>query len=160
MSQSSIPPASGSGRRVHMNDSIDLNKPRLDSYDAERNQYGPRMPEPSRPGLSSSSRNSSWDLLNGIRKIETGYEEFDSRNASSRHLVFADGDVPQNKVRDSGLSAFLPMLTKCQLSKFYHYLLNVSIVSRWILFIIPILAILWIPGILQLTDTTPNGNVC
>lgn len=38
-----------------------------------------------------------------------------------------------------------------QLSKLYNYLLNVSIVTRWALFIIPVLGILWIPGILGFT---------
>lgn len=33
-----------------------------------------------------------------------------------------------------------------------------SIVTRWFLFIVPILAILWIPAILQLT-TYPNAEV-
>ncbi|KAF8885420.1 Mechanosensitive ion channel-domain-containing protein [Mucidula mucida] len=98
------------------------------------------MPEPVKPSVNH--RSSSWDVLNGMKKFEHGYEEFDSRNASQNHLVFADGDVPQNKV-----------------SKFYHYLLNVSIVTRWILFIVPIMAIIWIPAILQLSDTSPNGNI-
>ena len=38
-----------------------------------------------------------------------------------------------------------------QLAKLYNYLLNVSIVTRWSIFIIPVLALLWIPGILGLT---------
>ncbi|KAI0356297.1 hypothetical protein OH77DRAFT_1401686 [Trametes cingulata] len=81
-----------------------------------------------------NSRNGSWDLLAGMRKFEQGYEQFDSRNASQSHLAFADGDVPKNK-----------------LSKLYNYLLNVSIVTRWIIFIIPVLGLLWIPGILGFT---------
>ncbi|KAI0769601.1 Mechanosensitive ion channel-domain-containing protein [Trametes elegans] len=80
------------------------------------------------------SRNGSWDLLAGMRKFETGYEQFDSANASESHLAFADGDVPKNK-----------------LSRLYNYLLNVSIVTRWFLFIVPVLGLLWIPGILGLT---------
>jgi len=79
--------------------------------------------------------------LGGYRKFESSYEAFDSRNASEAHLAFADGDVPKNAV-----------------SKFYNYLLNVSIVTRWFLFIVPILAVLWIPAILQLT-TYPNAEV-
>lgn len=46
-----------------------------------------------------SHRNGSWDLLAGIRKWEHSYEEFDTRNASHEHLQFAQGDMPQNKVR-------------------------------------------------------------
>ena len=43
-------------------------------------------------------RGSSWDLLGGARKINEAYEQFDSRNASEQHLVFADGDLPNSKV--------------------------------------------------------------
>lgn len=69
---------------------------------------GPSMPVPNapamgRPPLSQSSSglthragNSSWDLLSGIRK---DYEGFDTRNATESHLQFAQGDVPNNKVR-------------------------------------------------------------
>lgn len=56
----------------------------------------PGMPQPS---LQQHSTSSSWDLLNGIRKFEHSYEEFDSRNASESHLVYAEGDLPKNKVR-------------------------------------------------------------
>ena len=48
--------------------------------------------------------------------------------------------------------------TLSQCSKFYYYLLNLSIVTRWILFIVPVLGILWIPGILSLT-MFPNAKV-
>ena len=37
-------------------------------------------------------------------------------------------------------------------------MINASIITRWILFIVPILAILWIPGILSLTKF-PKANV-
>ncbi|THH18467.1 hypothetical protein EUX98_g8949, partial [Antrodiella citrinella] len=87
------------------------------------------------------SRNGSWDLLAGIRKFEHSYEEFDTRNASQAHLAFADGDTPKN--------TFM---------RVYTYLINVSIVSRWILFVIPVLAILWIPGVLGITKF-PNSEV-
>ncbi|KAJ4002056.1 Mechanosensitive ion channel-domain-containing protein [Lentinula boryana] len=103
------------------------------SQDPER--AVPGMPQPNHQGSSS------WDLLNGIRKFEHSYEEFDSRNASESHLVYAEGDLPKNK-----------------LAKIYQYLLNVSIVTRWFLFIVPPLALLWIPGILGLT-TFPNAAV-
>ncbi|TFK87099.1 hypothetical protein K466DRAFT_491520 [Polyporus arcularius HHB13444] len=85
-------------------------------------------------GSGRQSRNASWDLLAGMRKFEQGYEQFDSRNASSSHLAFAEGDIPKNK-----------------LVKFWNYLINVSIVTRWMMFIIPVLGIVWIPGILQFT---------
>ncbi|TDL26257.1 hypothetical protein BD410DRAFT_784344 [Rickenella mellea] len=103
--------------------------------------YRPGMPHSeshltNRPNGShpTNSRNSSWDLLSGIKKFEHEYEEFDSRNASEAHLQFADGDLPKNKF-----------------ARLYNYLLNVSIITRWALFIVPILALLWIPGILGLT---------
>lgn len=37
-------------------------------------------------------------------------------------------------------------------------MINASIVTRWILFIVPILGLLWIPGILSLTKF-PNAHV-
>ncbi|PFH51489.1 hypothetical protein AMATHDRAFT_142246 [Amanita thiersii Skay4041] len=86
-------------------------------------------------------RSSSWDLFAGLRRFEHSYEEFDTRNAREDHLVFADGDMPKNRF-----------------TKFYNYLLNVSIVTRWAIFIIPVLGVIWIPGILGIT-TFPNANV-
>jgi hypothetical protein len=38
-----------------------------------------------------------------------------------------------------------------QFVRFYQFLLNRSIVARWTLFITPVLAIIWIPGIVGLT---------
>ncbi|KAF9268886.1 hypothetical protein L218DRAFT_1073318 [Marasmius fiardii PR-910] len=98
----------------------------------------PGMPTPDTSPHPGFSRNSSWDMF---KRFEHSYEEFDSRNAKENHLVFAEGDLPQNKV-----------------SKFYHYLLNVSIVTRWVLFIVPVMGIIWIPAILQFT-TFPNGQI-
>ncbi|EIN11813.1 hypothetical protein PUNSTDRAFT_61874 [Punctularia strigosozonata HHB-11173 SS5] len=84
--------------------------------------------------MGHNSRNSSWDLLAGFRDFEAGYEHFESRNASEAYLAFAEGDIPQNRF-----------------ARFYHYLLAASIVTRWTLFIVPVLVLLWIPGILGLT---------
>ncbi|KAJ6499283.1 Mechanosensitive ion channel-domain-containing protein [Mycena sanguinolenta] len=95
--------------------------------------------DPERGATTSTKHASgSWDYFAGMgRKIEHSYEEFDpARNASEPHLAFADGDVPTDKV-----------------SKLYNYLLNASIVSRWILFIVPVLGLIWIPGIIVLTST-------
>ncbi|KAI0063682.1 hypothetical protein BV25DRAFT_1801709 [Artomyces pyxidatus] len=83
----------------------------------------------------TSSRNSSWDLLAGVRKFESAYDQFDSRNASEQHLAFAEGDIPNTKI-----------------SRLYNYLLNASIVTRWTLFIVPVLILFWIPGIVGLTS--------
>lgn len=104
----------------------------------ERSEKVPGMPMPERPG---NRRTTSWDLLNQMKTNLNAYEEFDSRNASEAHLAFAEGDVPKNKV-----------------SKLYYYLLNLSIITRWTLFIVPVLALLWIPGILNLT-TYPKANI-
>ncbi|KAI0785645.1 Mechanosensitive ion channel-domain-containing protein [Abortiporus biennis] len=137
------------GRLVRMPDD-DLQQqhnPSFGNYDTA--ETGGMMPMPmsqagSRPTHhmhTSSSRNGSWDLLAGIRKFEHSYEEFDSRNASQSHLAFAEGDLPKNKF-----------------ARFYNYLLNVSIITRWFLFIIPVLALLWIPGIVGFT-TFPNAAI-
>ncbi|KAI0331047.1 hypothetical protein GY45DRAFT_1322992 [Cubamyces sp. BRFM 1775] len=160
-SQNSSAQRSASGpapRHVHMDEEA-MNQS-FRQYDAARAQTYPvgggagrggggvQMPMPDESGgmgQGTSHRNSraggSWDLLAGMRKFESGYEQFDSRNASQAHLAFADGDVPKNK-----------------LVKFYNYLLNVSIVTRWTLFIIPILGLLWIPGILGFTKY-PNTRI-
>lgn len=45
-----------------------------------------------------------------------------------------------------------------QLVRLYYYLLSFSIITRWLLFIVPLLAILWIPGILHFTRF-PNAEV-
>ncbi|KAF8608825.1 hypothetical protein BDV93DRAFT_518874 [Ceratobasidium sp. AG-I] len=91
--------------------------------------------KPQRPG---HPRNQSWDFLSGIGKDIDG---FDSRNASQAHLQFAEGDIPKNRV-----------------VRFYTYLLNLSIVTRWMLYIVPVAALLWIPGIVQLT-AVPTANI-
>ena len=54
-------------------------------------------PDPS-GGRGHTSKSPSWDLLAGYKKFEHSYEEFDTRNASEKHLVFADGDVPNSTV--------------------------------------------------------------
>ncbi|WWC86347.1 uncharacterized protein L201_001220 [Kwoniella dendrophila CBS 6074] len=77
-----------------------------------------------------SSRGASWDLLGD--KAE--WEEFNPKNASVENLKFAEGDVGTNK-----------------LSRFYYWALNRGIVVRWAMYIIPIMAILWIPGIIGVT---------
>ncbi|KAL0955922.1 hypothetical protein HGRIS_002114 [Hohenbuehelia grisea] len=133
----SYPPmAAGNARHVRVQEIPGLPYP----YDEERGK-----PELNTPGSASprppNSRTPSWDILSGIKRFEHSYEEFDSRNACQAHLAFADGDIPKNK-----------------LSKLYNYLLNVSIVTRWILFIVPVLAMLWIPGILGLTKF-PNAHI-
>jgi hypothetical protein len=46
-----------------------------------------------------NGRSSSWDLLSGIKNFEAEYEGYDSRKASEAHLAFAEGDLPNTKVR-------------------------------------------------------------
>ncbi|CAE6448905.1 unnamed protein product [Rhizoctonia solani] len=87
--------------------------------------------ENEKPTRPHHPRNQSWDFLSGITKDIDGY---DSRNATQAHLQFAEGDIPKNR-----------------LVRFYTYLLNLSIVTRWFLYIVPVAALLWIPGILQIT---------
>ncbi|KAI0092959.1 Mechanosensitive ion channel-domain-containing protein [Irpex rosettiformis] len=129
-------------RHVRMQDSVTHPRHNMPGpgYDPERSQSMP-VPGGDSPFHHSGSRSGSWDLLAGIKKWEHSYEEFDSRNASATHLQFAQGDMPQNKF-----------------VKFYNYLLNVSIVTRWFLFIVPPMAIIWIPGILGLTSS-PKATI-
>lgn len=59
----------------------------------------PQMPTPdSTGGRGHTGKSPSWDLLAGYKKFEHSYEEFDTRNASQKHLVFADGDIPNTPV--------------------------------------------------------------
>lgn len=98
------PPYSSSSNAMASDDARRVQMPGP-NYDAERaarphfspNESSSTQPHPNRP---HSTRNPSWDLLSGIKRFEHGYEEFDSRNASEAHLAFADGDMPNNKVRD------------------------------------------------------------
>lgn len=85
-----------------------VNEPRVQFSpavsDVEANKEGrsyPQMPTPDSPAghrHGHLSKSPSWDLLAGYRKFEHSYEEFDTRNASEKHLVFADGDVPNTAV--------------------------------------------------------------
>jgi hypothetical protein len=59
-------------------------------------------------------------------------------------------------MRGFSTSPHSPLLR--QFVRFYQFLLNASIVTRWTLFIIPILLIVWIPGILSFT-ASPSGKV-
>lgn len=66
--------------------------------DVEANKDGMGRPHPQMPTPGHPNKSQSWDLLAGYRKFEHSYEEFDTRNASEKHLVFADGDVPNTAV--------------------------------------------------------------
>ncbi len=159
-------PSMSGGRRRHVRMQDPENHPRHlpPGYDQERAQTMP-LPGANPPFHHEGSRSGSWDLLAGIRKWEHSYEEFDSRNASATHLQFAQGDLPQNKVRKwllchprAEARSMLMSYSLPQFVKFYNYLLNVSIITRWFLFIVPLMAIIWIPGILGLT-TAPKATI-
>ena len=127
-------------------------------YDAERAQDIPGLSYDAR---QSKSRSSSWDVLSGtVKRSEHAYEEIDSsRNGRNAPPEFAEGDMPNNKVSPITVHNVTFQTRYCiKITKFYIYLLHASIVTRWMLFIIPFLAILWIPGILSLT-TYPHANV-
>ena len=78
-----------------------------------------------------NSRTASWDVFGGDR---TEWENFKTKDASVEALRFAEGDAGTTRI-----------------SRFYYWLLNRGIVVRWALYIIPILILLWIPGILGVT---------
>ncbi|WVQ97390.1 hypothetical protein IAU59_004502 [Kwoniella sp. CBS 9459] len=84
-----------------------------------------------------NSRGASWDLLGDRAE----WEEFNPKNASVENLRFAEGDVGTNK-----------------LSRLYYWALNRGIIVRWAMYIIPILALLWIPGIVGVT-AEPNATI-
>jgi hypothetical protein len=68
------------------------------AYDAEKAQPMLETTEKlsTQAKRPTPSRSSSWDIL---KKIERGYDQFHTRNASEPHLVFAEGDTPRNPVR-------------------------------------------------------------
>lgn len=100
---SSLPPQSG--KRIRISSFPAAGK--ADSPSTSDTERGAKSRRHSRPfhvmneqGNSiGSSRNSSWDLLAGVRKWEESVDQFDSRHASEKHLAFAEGDIPKNKVR-------------------------------------------------------------
>lgn len=59
--------------------------------------------------------------------------DFNTAHSSVEQLRFAEGDVGTSK-----------------LAKSYYYLLSKSIITRWFLYIFPILVLLWVPGIVWL----------
>ncbi|KAF8161100.1 hypothetical protein B0H34DRAFT_839898 [Crassisporium funariophilum] len=108
------------------------------AYDAERAQLSSQSSS-SLHGTANKLKKPGW----GKKDSEQPYEELaHGRNMSQSQFVAPNGQAtPTTK-----------------LGKLYSYLLNVSIVSRWILFIVPVLGIVWIPGILSLTKF-PNASI-
>ena len=106
----SNPPAAGltpvHERRVQFN--------QMDAdVDVEANKEGASYSEMPAPdpagGRGHTSKSPSWDILAGYKKFEHSYEEFDTRKASEKHLVFADGDVPNSAVSAKFLSAVVDL---------------------------------------------------
>lgn len=96
-------PRSQPGRHVHMANLPSSRASSPANSDTERGTKARRSFRPfhlrNQGGDSiSSSRNSSWDLLAGVRKWEESYDQFDSRNANKKHLAFAEGDIPKDRV--------------------------------------------------------------
>ncbi|KDQ21736.1 hypothetical protein BOTBODRAFT_212160 [Botryobasidium botryosum FD-172 SS1] len=52
-----------------------------------------------------------------------------------------------------------PETPKSRLVALYKYLLSLSIVTRWIVYILPILALIWLPGAIAIL-ITPNAKIC
>nr|GAT56367.1 serine/threonine protein kinase [Mycena chlorophos] len=63
------------------------------------------------------------------------YEQYDPADGS--HIVFTENP-------------------KTEVSKIYNTLLGFSVLTRWILFIVPLLGVIWIPGILDYTGVTQD----
>lgn len=156
------PPKSFAQGQQHSQSSLPLNPSGKKAYvEIELKTPGyPSSYDPERAGPSSGmpAQSQGWDFFQGVKNFESSYGEFDSRNASEKHLAFADGDTPKNGVCALVCSDGCSHTAHTQVSKFYHYLLNVSIVTRWFLFIVPILGIIWIPGILGFTKF-PNAKI-
>lgn len=70
-----------------------------------------------------TSRKPSWDLFGGLGNSHE-FEEFDVRKAGVANLEFAEGDVASNKF-----------------TKFYYYLITKSTISRWFVYIVPVLIV-------------------
>jgi hypothetical protein len=56
----------------------------------------------STPQRPARHRWHSSDLLSGLKHFEHAFEEFDTRKASAEHLTFAQGDMPNTKVKPHG----------------------------------------------------------
>lgn len=90
--------------------------------------------KPVRPKLAHSRRG-SW------AEFSAEWESFNPANAKNERLRFAEGDVG-----------------KTRFSRMYLWAINRNIIFRWALYIIPFLAILWIPGILGVT-AYPDSHI-
>ncbi|ODO11764.1 hypothetical protein I350_00548 [Cryptococcus amylolentus CBS 6273] len=88
------------------------------SIDQSVNEKAPKRPK--------NNRNTSWDLLGDKNE----WDEYKTNSASVENLRFAEGDAGTNKF-----------------SRLYYWALNKGIAFRWAMYIIPVLILLWVPGI-------------
>lgn len=81
----------------------------------------------------SSIFRGNWNTSSGAGTPRTEWEGFDFNPSQAKveELRYAKGDLGRGKIANA-----------------YLYLLNKSIVSRWFLYIFPVLVLLWIPGII------------
>ena len=115
---------------------------------AEKGAAGEKKKRP------QQGRTTSWDLL-GER---AEWEDYNPAKASVENLRFAEGDVGTNPVCSACQASPPSQVLILQFSKFYYWCLNRSIIFRWALYIVPVLALLWIPGIVQ-ESAAPNAQV-
>ena len=118
-------------------------------YDAEKaNQHFSALPTTTARNRPRSSRTVSWDIFSGLRNLDHSYDDFDTKNAAN---------LP--KVRSGLARPRTWLMNPPQASKLYILFRSFSIVTKWFFYIVPLLGILWIPGILGLTKF-PSATVC
>ncbi|GAA5906279.1 uncharacterized protein JCM6883_005503 [Sporobolomyces salmoneus] len=119
--------------------------PTASGYNSPKNGYGHGR-SGSRAGLgqwsSPGGGNSPYGRLGGSEDDGTG--GMNSAASSNPNLQFAEGDF------------ITP--SKNWFSKAFFAVYNSSFIVRWIIYIVPILAILWIPAIIGFT-AAPNGAI-
>ncbi|KIJ22990.1 hypothetical protein M422DRAFT_276512 [Sphaerobolus stellatus SS14] len=79
-------------------------------------------------------RVSSYDAYSGMKHMEQGYTEVHEKNQPA---------TPRYEAQNISLPA-KPV-------QFFNWLKTASILVRWIVLVFPVLAIIWIPGVLNLT---------
>ncbi|KAI5478657.1 hypothetical protein MNV49_004684 [Pseudohyphozyma bogoriensis] len=88
---------------------------------------------------------SPYGVLGGPNGGQGNGSGQNSANTSNPNLLFAEGDMPIN----ANTNAFTRMVSR---------LFEASFLVRWIIYIIPFLILLWIPGILGVT-AYPNATI-
>ncbi|PPR07380.1 hypothetical protein CVT26_013696 [Gymnopilus dilepis] len=137
-----------SSSQSYMSDPLSLSQSHHSHSAPLRSPYDPETPGPvmsNAPG--HKLHRPSWMMA---KESDLGYTELDNSRGQG-----GGGGYGQNEHghRSDELLTVLPAgeESKTFIGQLYGYLVRVSIVTRWILFIVPILGIIWIPGILYLT---------